>query len=126
MEKLERERREKERERELQKEREKKETAMYAAIASQTLLRKLGNAFWDAFAGSSSSNSSSGLKPWDAEKVRKVLEGTAVVKVVDVEEVKPKQEKEQTQTPQKERKCLKAAEELLEQSMRSLTLNKKS
>ncbi|KAG6876993.1 hypothetical protein C0992_011142 [Termitomyces sp. T32_za158] len=132
MEKLERERREKEREREMQKEREKKETAMYAAIASQTLLRKLGHAFWDAFAGSSGSSSgsgsssNSGLKPWDADKVRKVLEGTAVVKVVDVEEVKPQQEKEQVQTQQKERKCLKAAEELLEQSMRSLTLNKKS
>ncbi|KAG6867483.1 hypothetical protein C0993_002263 [Termitomyces sp. T159_Od127] len=134
VEKLERERREKEREREMQKERERKETAMYAAIASQTLLKKLGNAFWDAFAGSSSSGSGPssasgpGLRPWDADKVRKVLEGTAVVKVVDVEEVKHQQEKEQpqTQTQQKERKCLKAAEELLEQSMRSLTLNKKS
>ncbi|KAG5722437.1 hypothetical protein E4T56_gene2966 [Termitomyces sp. T112] len=129
VEKLERERREREREREMQRgrERERKETAMYAAIASQTLLSKLGNAFWDAFAGSpstsacsSGSGSGSGLRPWDADKVRKVLEGKAVVRVVDVEEVKPQQTQEQ------ERKCFKAAEELLEQSMRSLTLNKKS
>ncbi|KAG6873634.1 hypothetical protein C0995_013565 [Termitomyces sp. Mi166 len=135
VEKLEKERREREREREMQKEREKKETAMYAAMASQTLLKKLGSAFWDAFAGSSnlnsgagssSSASGSGIRPWDADKVRKVLEGKAVVKVVDVEEVKPQQE--QTQTQLKERKCLnlKAAEELLEQSMRSLTIHKRS
>ncbi|KZP02802.1 hypothetical protein FIBSPDRAFT_969601 [Athelia psychrophila] len=81
--------------------------AMYAALASQTLLGKLGNAFWDAFSGSSSSSSSlpgsssaspssspfsssSSGKQWDAEKVRKVLEGKAVVRVVDVEQPAPK------------------------------------
>lgn len=60
--------------------------AMLAAMASQTLVRKLGSAFWDAFSGSSSS----AKKEWDADKVRKVLEGKAVVRVVDVEPTKPK------------------------------------
>ncbi|KAJ6627615.1 hypothetical protein B0H10DRAFT_1993381 [Mycena sp. CBHHK59/15] len=77
----------KEREREREREREKeRERAMYAALASQTLLKRLGGAFWDAFSGSpSASSSSSGNARWDAEKVRKVLEGKAVVRVVDVE-----------------------------------------
>jgi bZIP-type transcription factor MBZ1 len=60
---------------------------MLAAMASQTLFRKLGNAVWDAFIGSSShsSSSSSSRGDWDADKVRKVLEGKAVLRVVDVE-----------------------------------------
>jgi hypothetical protein len=58
-----------------------------AALASQTLLSRMGTAFWDAFSGKATSSSgSSGLnKEWDVEKVRKVLEGTAVVRVVDVD-----------------------------------------
>lgn len=56
--------------------------AMLASIASQTLLGKLGSAFWDAFSGGSSS---SGRSQWDADKVRRVLEGKAVVRVVDIE-----------------------------------------
>ena len=63
--------------------------AMLAAMASQTLFRKLGSAVWDAFIGSpshsSSSSSSSSRGDWDADKVRKVLEGKAVLRVVDVE-----------------------------------------
>ena len=68
--------------------------AVLAALASQTLLQKMSSAFWDAFSGSGSSSSSGGLKgirgaaqthAWDAEKVRKVLEGTAVVRIVDVD-----------------------------------------
>jgi hypothetical protein len=63
-----------------------REQAAIAALASQTLLSKLGSAFWEAFSGSSSSSSAtSSSKQWDAEKVRKVLDGSAVVKVVDVE-----------------------------------------
>ena len=63
------------------------EHAMLAAMASQTVFRKLGNAFWDAFTGSSRSSSSSlsSRGDWDADKVRKVLEGKAVLRVVDVE-----------------------------------------
>ena len=59
---------------------------MLAAMASQTLFRKLGNAVWDAFIGSPShSSSSSSRGDWDADKVRKILEGKAVLRVVDVE-----------------------------------------
>ncbi|KAH7917664.1 hypothetical protein BV22DRAFT_1135221 [Leucogyrophana mollusca] len=67
-----------------------KEHAYAAALASQTLLGKLGSAFWEAFSGSSGSSSTSvgnGKGKWDSEKVRKVLEGTAVVRVVDVDPV---------------------------------------
>ncbi|TCD63688.1 hypothetical protein EIP91_005093 [Steccherinum ochraceum] len=60
-----------------------------ASLASQTLVRKLGSAFWDAFSGGSSSAHGGlglpGPKAFDADKVRKVLEGKAVVRVVDVE-----------------------------------------
>lgn len=79
--------------------------AMLAAVASQTLLGKLGSAFWEAFSGSSSPSLTAGGSPhyfsanggskphaWDADKVRKVLEGKAVVKVVDVEPVPTKVE----------------------------------
>jgi bZIP-type transcription factor MBZ1 len=79
--------------------------AMLAAVASQTLLGKLGSAFWEAFSGSSSPSLTAGGSPhyfsanggskppaWDADKVRKVLEGKAVVKVVDVEPVQTKVE----------------------------------
>lgn len=73
-----------------------REQAALAAIASQTLLGKLGSAFWDAFSGSGSA-AGSGIsgsgsvmrKEWDAEKVRKVLEGRAVVRVVDLDEPVP-------------------------------------
>jgi bZIP-type transcription factor MBZ1 len=59
--------------------------AMLATMASQTLLGKLGNAFWDAFSGEHSNRIGASRSAWDAEKVRKVLEGKAVVRVVDVE-----------------------------------------
>ncbi|KAI8971281.1 hypothetical protein BD414DRAFT_426473 [Trametes punicea] len=61
--------------------------AMLASIASQTLLGKLGSAFWDAFARPSGSLSPNGhlKREWDADKVRRVMDGTAVVRVVDVE-----------------------------------------
>lgn len=73
---------------------EQARAAVIAAVASQTMFKKLGQAFWDAFSGSSSSNnnshSTSGRREdWDADKVRRVLEGKAVVRVVDVESVVP-------------------------------------
>ncbi|KAF7318368.1 BZIP domain-containing protein [Mycena chlorophos] len=67
------------------------EAAMYAAMASQTLVKRLGSAFWDAFSGHdrpAAKNASAGANATpslDTEKVRKVLEGRAVVRVVDVE-----------------------------------------
>ena len=48
---------------------------MLAAMASQTVLRKLGSVFWDAFTRVFSSS----------DKVKRVLEGKAVVRVVDVD-----------------------------------------
>lgn len=121
-----------------------REQAEIAALASQTLLGKLGHAFWDAFSGSS--NSSSHLTPtsaaickqWDADKVRKVLEGRAVVKVVDVEPeqtVAPPVASASVSTssiqmakgPEKVKspgQCCMLTD-ILEESMRSLTLGKK-
>ncbi|KAJ3528716.1 hypothetical protein NMY22_g9291 [Coprinellus aureogranulatus] len=52
------------------------------------MFRKLGQAFWDAFSGSPSSSSPKTpgrREDWDADKVRRVLEGKAVVRVVDVD-----------------------------------------
>ncbi|KAF8067681.1 hypothetical protein FPV67DRAFT_1149759 [Lyophyllum atratum] len=151
MEKLERER---EREREREKERaqrdhaqREKETAVYAALASQTLLRKLGGAFWDAFSGGSGSGSGSssssgpvpsgsgsagGARAWDAEKVRRVLEGKAVVRVVDIEE--PPMARVSTSPPvvakapasTSECGARKCCTDILEESMRSLSIGKKA
>ena len=128
--------------------------AALASMASQTLIQRLGSAFWQAFSGSPSSYPSSSSHPapgarapaWDAEKVRRVLEGTAVVRVVDVEppssvpsateavvvaEKEPKEVQVQTQC-QGQLACAKlsaAAREtglsVLEESMRALTLGKK-
>ena len=57
------------------------EQAVLAAMAGQTLIGRLGSAFWDAFAGGPGHG-----KNVDADKVRRVLEGSAVVRVVDVDE----------------------------------------
>ena len=131
-------------------------------MASQTLVQRLGSAFWQAFSGSSPSPSSpssaSGAGPsmtqrvpaWDADKVRRVLEGTAVVRVVDVElssspssplssgkaatvaaKAAAKEAKEvqtQAQQPACANFCATARETglgVLEESMRALTLGKK-
>ncbi|KAF8325769.1 uncharacterized protein EI90DRAFT_3018854 [Cantharellus anzutake] len=77
--------------------------ALAATLASGSLLSRLGSSFWDAFTGTSVSNpalSTSTSTPtttasatpgatmkgaWDVEKVKKVLDGRAVVRVVDVE-----------------------------------------
>ncbi|KAG9095968.1 hypothetical protein FS749_009383 [Ceratobasidium sp. UAMH 11750] len=60
------------------------QAALFATIASQTLLQRMGSAFWDAFSGT-------GVKAGavDTDKVRRVLEGKAVVRVVDVEKESP-------------------------------------
>ncbi|RXW18961.1 hypothetical protein EST38_g6906 [Candolleomyces aberdarensis] len=72
------------------------QAAMLAAVASQTVLRKMGQAFWDAFSGSSSSSPTrcgQSKQNWDEDKVRRVLEGKAVVRVVDIEEDKERERK---------------------------------
>jgi len=115
------------------------QAAVLAVVASQTLLKKLGNAFWDAFSGSSSSNSvpsSLQMRSWDVDKVRKVLEGKAVVRVVDADPFAsmgpsglPATNKTSTTTTNKTMSsavnhgaCCINVVDLLEESMRSLTL----
>ncbi|KAJ8495774.1 hypothetical protein ONZ45_g12720 [Pleurotus djamor] len=113
--------------------------AVVAAIATQTLLKRLGSAFWDAFSGhasaSSAPSSSGGVPPrpftakWDAEKVRKVLEGKAVLKVVDVE---PTPQVVKREAPREVKREVKdkcghgPAAECLSQMLGSLTLSSTS
>lgn len=137
-----------ERERETERVRER-ETAMYAALASQTLLRRLGSTFWDAFSGGSGSGSAlgsasgSGGRALDEDKVRRVLEGKAVVRVVDVDEpvrsavALPQMQAQRMLERERENKrremremkasckCQTAVTDILEESMRSLSLGKK-
>ncbi|CAE6409295.1 unnamed protein product [Rhizoctonia solani] len=54
------------------------QAAFAASLASQTLLQRMGSAFWDAFSTGPS-------RDVDTNKVRRVLEGKAVVRVVDVD-----------------------------------------
>ena len=106
--------------------------AMLASLASQTLLAKLGSAFWEAFSGQSP------RKGVDADKVRKVLEGKAVVKVVDVDEPAPQPKSKRTTTVTSMtaspklcptsmdlKSCQARATEILEESMRSLSISKR-
>ncbi|KAF8919462.1 hypothetical protein CPB85DRAFT_1549008 [Mucidula mucida] len=95
---------------------------MVAALASQTLLQKLGGAFWDAFSGSSSSSSNTTM---DVDKVRRVLEGKAVVQIVDVEERKDMGAMKRKSPVTSEPKETCAMTALLEEGMKSLTLTKK-
>jgi hypothetical protein len=118
---------------------------MLAVVASQTLLKKLGNAFWDAFSGGGSSTvtssgagaGNSATKKWDADKVRKVLEGKAVVRVVDVDSPTTSPTTAITSTATSAtsnspanlmdtKKCCVSLSEILEESMRSLSISKSS
>ncbi|KAI9568038.1 hypothetical protein HD554DRAFT_2102497 [Boletus coccyginus] len=107
----------------------KEQAAAAAAIASQTIFSKLGSAFWEAFSGSPSHTSAP--KQWDAEKVRKVLEGRAVVKVVDVDAPVPLRVPSPVHASSPAPSSAKTDKpscnltEILEESMRSLTLSKK-
>ncbi len=97
--------------------------AMLAAAASQTLFSKLGGAFWDAFARPSGTLGANGhvKKEWDADKVRRVMEGTAVLQVVDVE---PTVSKASAPALVKQEKDSKVAD-ILAETMSSLSLCKK-
>jgi len=62
--------------------------AMLAAMAAQTLLQQLGSAFWKAFTADSPSNGANpnAVTPsWDADKIQRVLEGKAIISIVDIE-----------------------------------------
>jgi len=113
-----------------------REQAALAAIASQTLLGKLGSAFWEAFSGSGPGNGVGvARKDWDAEKVRKVLEGRAVVRVVDLEpqvggsspssSAEKAMERKPSLSVEKKHACKPNMCDILEESMRSLTISKK-
>ncbi|KAJ6572268.1 hypothetical protein B0H19DRAFT_936625 [Mycena capillaripes] len=105
---------------------------MYAAMASQTLLKRLGGRVWEAFSGAEAKAGSAGAgaRGWDAEKVRKVLEGRAVMRVVDVEPlspriapVSPRITAAAPNVQQQQKRCPSSkVAECLEESMRSLSL----
>lgn len=78
------------------------------------------------------------MPAWDADKIRRVLEGTAVVRVVDVEspsnaqavktEKNGKEVAKEVEHGQSQPACAKIRETglgVLEESMRALTLGKK-
>ncbi len=106
--------------------------ALLATMVSQTLLQRLGSAFWQAFARDPSSEAtpSTHAPTWDVDKIRRVLEGKAVVKIVDVES-----EEKVGGTPVgasiptllETRECTKDSglTAALEDSMRTLSLGKK-
>lgn len=105
--------------------------AMLANIASQTLFSKLGSAFWDAFARPSGTIGPNGhaKREWDAEKVRRVMEGTAVVQIVDVEPQPAARAPSPRPTPIQERqekpRCHASVSDLLAESMATLNLGRK-
>ncbi|CDO71137.1 hypothetical protein BN946_scf184845.g7 [Trametes cinnabarina] len=115
--------------------------AMLASIASQTLLGKLGSAFWDAFARPSGALGPNGhiKREWDADKVRRVMEGTAVVRIVDVDpqpaaaapSVRPSLVQEKTDKSQmgsssvKCATCVSSVTDILAESMATLNLGRK-
>ncbi|KAH9060465.1 hypothetical protein EDB87DRAFT_1727773 [Lactarius vividus] len=109
--------------------------ALLATMVSQTLLQQLGSAFWQAFARDSSGETipSTHAPTLDADKIRRILEGKAVVKIVDVEP-----EEMVGTTPARSsiptlpsvletRECTKDSglTAVLEDSMRTLSLGKK-
>ena len=114
--------------------------ALMAAMASQTMLKKLGSAFWEAFVGGSgpglgvvghlghASYHNGGGGSWDAEKVKRVLEGKAVLRVVDVDTVSSVPTTAAAVQGEKgcERVVCERVCDLLEESMRSLTIGKKA
>ncbi|KAI9508333.1 hypothetical protein F5148DRAFT_1197394 [Russula earlei] len=91
--------------------------AVLATLASHTLLQRLSSAFCQAFTAHSPSNeptSKAGAPTWDADKARRVLEGNAIVSVVDIEpEVK---------THDRHKGC--SGTTALEESMQALNVSK--
>ena len=56
--------------------------ALLATMVSQTIFQQLGGSFWQAFARD---ETTSHVPTWDADKIRRVLEGKAVIKIIDLE-----------------------------------------
>ncbi|KAG9004160.1 hypothetical protein FRB94_002643 [Tulasnella sp. JGI-2019a] len=76
------------------------QATLAATAISHSIVSRMGTAFWDAFSASSSTSSatqtqqqrpasttptSGSSRNWDMDKVQRVLEGKAVLKVVDVD-----------------------------------------
>jgi hypothetical protein len=107
---------------------------LLAAYASQTLLNKLTSSFWDAFSGnlpSSAASNSTLSSPfrgnWDADKVRRVLEGRAVVRVVDIDSEKKDCPITATSAAETSSSSLPVdPAKALEESMRALNLSSSS
>jgi bZIP-type transcription factor MBZ1 len=92
-------------------------------MASQTLLQQLGGAFWQAFtstAGTTETTLDACVPTWDAEKIRRVLEGRAVVRVVDVEAEEKTTLDDTTTQESSSKEC-----PVLEESMCALSLDRK-
>lgn len=102
--------------------------AFVAALASQTLLRRLGGAFWDALSGPPALPNAHGYREvgkLDVEKVRRVLEGKAFLQVVDIEPMPmpmsmPAMSRKDINIKDEKKKCDMTF--MLEESMRSLSI----
>lgn len=107
--------------------------ALLATMVSQTLLQRLGGAFWQTFAGNSSSETTPHSSTCDTDTIWRVLEGKAVIKIVDLE---PEEEVGATSVSAsipalsdvlETRECTKDSglSTVLEDNMRTLSLGKK-
>lgn len=56
--------------------------ALLATMVSQTLFQQLGGSFWQALARE---ETTSHATTWDTDKIRRILEGKAVIKIIDLE-----------------------------------------
>jgi hypothetical protein len=103
--------------------------ALLATMVSQTLLQRLGSAFWQAFAIDETSSHAPML---DADKIRRILEGKAVIKIVGLEPEEQVGATPATSNPTlsnslETRECTKdsGVTAVLEDGIRALRLGKK-
>jgi hypothetical protein len=98
-------------------------------MVSQTLLQWLGSAFWQAFAMDETTSHAPML---DADKIRRILEGKAVIKIVGLEPEEQVGATPATSIPTlsnslETRECTKdsGVTAVLEDGIRALSLGKK-
>jgi hypothetical protein len=104
--------------------------ALLATMVSQTLLQRLGSAFWQAFAIIDETTSHAPML--DADKIRRILEGKAVIKIVGLEPEEQVGATPATSIPTlsnslETRECTKdsGVTAVLEDGIRALSLGKK-
>ncbi len=97
------------------------EQALLATLAGQMLLECLSGMFWVVFSGSKSSSS----RKIDVDKMRRVLEGKVVVQIVDMH-VKPQKEMPVVCKVSDNCRYVCSFMVILEESLKSRTLGKKS